>query len=163
MQAMQRGCASAWDGPSNRAVLNRRLEAVVSSGPGQGVDSRTAAHPGYSDWLLPATYTFVPLPPEIKLAFVLCSTRAEGPISTLPTQLIRRILSLAAGHLRFDGERNVVAPTTKCSSNRDSSRYGFLSPVSKRIARNHRHISLLPYRKVRLPKLLRPVLPCQDR
>ena len=124
-----------------------------------------AAHPaGYSNWLLPATFTFVPqCKPKIKLAFVLCSTRAESPVRTLPIELIKRILRFAAGHLRFDGERNVVAPTTKCSSNRDSSRYGFLSPVSKRIARNHRHISLLPYRKVRLPKLLRPVLPCQDR
>ena len=70
-----------------------------------------AAHPaGYSNWLLPATFTFVPqCKPKIKLAFVLCSTRAESPVRTLPIELIKRILRLAAGHLRFDGERNVVA------------------------------------------------------
>lgn len=48
-----------------------------------------AAH---TDWLLPSPYAFVPLPSKTMLAFVLCSKRAESPVSRLPIGLIRRAL-----------------------------------------------------------------------
>jgi hypothetical protein len=68
-----------------------------------------AAHPAaYSDWLLPAPYAFVPLPSKFKLAFVLCSKRAESPVSLWNIKTVTRILGFA-GHLRFGGECSVVA------------------------------------------------------
>jgi hypothetical protein len=67
-----------------------------------------AAHPASSDWLLPGPYAFVPLPSKFKLTFVLCSKRAESPVSRLSITMIERILGLAR-HLRFGGECSVVA------------------------------------------------------
>jgi hypothetical protein len=37
----------------------------------------------HTDWLLPSPYAFVPLPLKTKLAFLLCSKRAESPVSRL--------------------------------------------------------------------------------
>ena len=68
-----------------------------------------AAHPArYSDWLLPAPYALEPLPSKVKLAFVLCSKRAESPVSQLSSRLIKRILVFATCHLHFGGDRSVT-------------------------------------------------------
>jgi hypothetical protein len=45
-----------------------------------------------TDWLLPSPYAFAPLPSKTMLAFVLCSKRAESPVSRLPIGLIRQAL-----------------------------------------------------------------------
>ena len=68
-----------------------------------------AAHPArYSDWLLPAPYALEPLPSKVKLAFVLCSKRAESPVRQLSSRLIKRILGFATCHLHFGGDRSVT-------------------------------------------------------
>ena len=55
-----------------------------------------AAHPPvYSDWLLPAPYAFVLLPSKVKRTFLLCSKRAESPVSRLSIDIIERILGFA--------------------------------------------------------------------
>ena len=61
-----------------------------------------AAHPAVcSDWLLPAPYAFVQLPLKVKRTFLLCSRRAESPVSQLSIELVKRILGFAQCHLRF--------------------------------------------------------------
>ena len=58
------------------------------------LDTHGAEH---TDWLLPSPYAFVPLPLKTKLAFLLCSKRAESPVSRLTIEIIKRIFLLAHG------------------------------------------------------------------
>ena len=56
------------------------------------LDTHGANH---TDWLLPSPYAFVPLPLKTKLAFLLCSKRAESPVSRLSIEIIKRIVLFA--------------------------------------------------------------------
>ena len=68
-----------------------------------------AAHPAvHAAWLLPPPYAFVPLPSKVKRTFVLCSKRAESPVSQLDIKTVKRILGFAQCHLRFGGGYCVV-------------------------------------------------------
>lgn len=49
----------------------------------------------HTDWLLPSPYAFVPLPFKRRIAFLLCSKRADSPVSRLSTALMTRILLFA--------------------------------------------------------------------
>jgi hypothetical protein len=69
-----------------------------------------AAHPAeYSDWLLPAHYAFVPLPSKVKRTFLLCSKRAESPVSRLSIELVKRIFTFAQYHLFIQRESRTSA------------------------------------------------------